>query len=320
MFEDDFEVDECELSSVSPISKKYTTVILVHRGKKVKSECIEYSATPPIKGAGNIKSLIVNKSSMLTDMSVTQLFPKLETIDVYGLSIKTLDGIENFFHGWFVKIDTGKNCGRDISKIANTKISKLIIKYGNPSDVGAISGSRTIKKLELLDFPVIDFSEWKHVPIEMMKISGGALSVINDTCFVKTLKKLFLIKCGKFESFKGDNRNILWIIIDTCNNFDMASIAELVNIELVNVVNIKKVFSLSLFVGLKKLRKLSLQHCKVILDIVDLKSSSKHLEEIYIERIKKSQGKQLSILNSGVVVTNGVWAFKNGEDIEPPLV
>ena len=106
------------------------------------------------------------------------------------------------------------------------------------------------------------------------------------------------------------------MIIDTCNQLDLSTLKTFSKLEHASIVNLKTEFPLSIFAELKKLRSISLEECKVLIDKLNLKFLCPKLEDIFIGRLKKDQGIALSKANPGVVVTNGTWSYENGSLVE----
>lgn len=308
----ELEIEEWKVLRLKSIDERYNTLALGNRaGKQIDDAAIRdrLASIPGIKG---IKSLIIQPSSMLKNLSILEAVPALEKLKLYGLRLRVLDGLQWFRHGWFIKIDTDKNRDRKIDKIAETKITKFVLHFGNPEDLDAIGRNSTIRELILGRSPNLLLDRWRGLPIESMTLSGGVLDKLADTTHIHSLRKLILTDCRKLERFEGNNGNVTWMVIQTCNRLDFRTISTFSGVQSLGVVNIKNEVLLSAFAGLSQLRTLDLLKCKVRVDVMDIKSSAPALREIRITGLKKDQAIALSKANSGVVATNGVWSYENG--------
>lgn len=309
--DDELEIEEWNVRSLSVIKASYDTLALCNEvGKEIDDLSVKDDLAS-IPGIKKIKSLIIKPSSLIKNLSLLQAMPALETLQLYGLQLRVLDGLEWFRNGRFIEIDTGRNQSCKIDKIAETQITKLSLHYGNPEDLEVVARSQTISELILSKCPKLLFEHWQSVPLNTISLSGGVLDVLADTTHISSLKSLIIIDCRKLERFEGDNSNVTWMVIDTCNRLDLCTITTFSRVEFISIVNIKNEILLSTFTGLSQLCSLSLQECKVRVDVVDLKSSSPRLEEIFITGLKKDKGIALSKANPGVVVTNGMWSYEN---------
>ena len=315
-WDSELEVEEWKIHSLSSIKAKYDTLSLGNEaGKAIDSASLRDNLAS-IKGIKSIKTLIIEPSSMLKDLDVLQAMPDLQTLQIHGKQLRTLDGLEWFRNGWFIQIETDKNRIRNIDKISETKITKLLLQYGNPGDIEAIGRSRTINELVMSNPPKLALDSWRGVPLDTLTLSGGEIEVLADTADIKSLKRLLLLKCRKLERFEGNNSGVTWMIIDTCNQLDLSTLKTFSKLEHASIVNLKTEFPLSIFAELKKLRSISLEECKVLIDKLNLKFLCPKLEDIFIGRLKKDQGIALSKANPGVVVTNGTWSYENGSLVE----
>jgi hypothetical protein len=312
----EFELEEWEARTLSHIEAKYDTLALRNRSGKDVDELSLANDLARIEGIEGIKSLIVQPSSMVKNLIFMQKMPALETLQLYGLRLRSLDGLESCRHGRFIKIDTGRNQSRKIDKIAETQITGLSLHWGNPADLETIGRSLTIRELTLSNCPRLSLDRWRNVPIETMSLVGGVLDELAHTAHIGTLSKLILVDCRKLERFEGNNGNVTWMVIQTCNRLDLRTIATFWSIEFVTIVGIKNKLSLSAFARLGQLRILALQECNVQVDVLDLKSSATNLEKLLITGLRKAQANVLSRANHDVLVSNGVWSYKNGSLID----
>jgi hypothetical protein len=307
------EVEEYELHLLKHIDQCYDTLYLSNRaGIDIDERNLE-KIFANIAGIERIKSLVIRWSSKVTNIKFIKSLSGLVKLDLNGLHLLSLDGIEWFKHGQTICIDTGKNRKRNIVKIANTQITNLFLCFSGSDDIDVISRCMTIKALMLSNFPLLPFDKWKHLPVENMELWGGSIKELSNSAFIDSLKSLSIYGCRKLERFVGDNSHITLIFIQVCNRLDMRTINTFKNIEYLVINTIKTEMPFSSFIELNHLKNLTLIHCKVKFDTYNLKSTSTDLEEIWIQGvINKKEAVILSKANPGVLVRNGVWAYKDG--------
>jgi hypothetical protein len=306
-------LEEWAAAALESVGPAYNTLSLRNSSGKDIDELTLADEFGRVAGINRIKSLVIEPSSKLRNLAILKSFPALETLQLNGLHLRTLNGLEWFKHGRFLKIDTGKNRKRSIAKIAETPIARLSLHWANSEDLEAIGQSRTVRELLLSNCPKLSLERWRDVPIETMSLFGGRLVELTDTASVGTLSKLTLFDCRNLERFRGNNDKVTWMVVQHCNRLDWPTIASYKGLEHLAVVGVKHELPLSAFAGLYRLKSLSLQQCKVRIDITDLKLSAPQLEQFMIIGPKEAQLAELSNTNRDVVVSNGVVSYKNGE-------
>lgn len=309
---EDLELDESNIRSLRGIEPGYDSLVLRNRSKSEVDEGELGNALARIAGIEKIKSLVVEASSMVKNLIFLEALPRLETLQLNGLQLLTLDGLEWFRRGRFIKIDTGKNRKRDITKVAETSITKLSLHSTKTEDLEVIGRSSTIQELMLSNCPSLSLERWRSVPMVTMSLFDGAIDELTDTAHVASLRKLTFFGCRRLAKFAGDNGNITWMVVQRCNVLDFRTITTFQNLEHLAVVSIKPQLPLSAFAGLERLQSLSLQQCKVQIDTMDLKSTATALEKLIIAGLKKDVAAELSKANNGVQVSDGVWSYRNG--------
>lgn len=310
----ELELEEWNVNSLHHIEMGYDTLTLCNREGRDIDELTLANELARIEGIERIKSLIIHPSSRVKNLIFLSSLPSLKTLQLNGLNLRSLDGIE-WFSGRFIKIDTGKNKQRNIKKIAEAHIVKLSLYWSNLGDLEAIGRCSTIRELALSNCPRLLLDGWRNVPIETLSLFDGALDELASTVHVSSLRKLTLFDCRKLERFVGDNSNVTWMVVQRCNYLDFRTIVTFRSLESIAVVGIKKELPLSAFAGLDQLRNLSFQQCKVHIDVVDIKCSATKLEKLLITGLKKDQAIKLSETNRDVLISNGVWSYKNGSPV-----
>ena len=267
-----------------------------------------------INGIERIKRLTIGWSSSVEHLHFLQAFPGLETLILHGKCLLTLDGLQ-CFRGHSLEINTGDRRKRNINKITEARITSLALVWAKPDDLEAIERCKALKHITMSRCPRLPFERWRNIPVESMHLIGGDLDELTDTVHLQQLRQLHCHDCRKLERFTGDNSRVHWMIIEACNRLDLQTLHTLPNLEYLTVVSMKNEVPFSAFATLPRLRKLSLQHCKVQFDILELTGMTVSLEELYVQWLKKDIAVELSAHNPGVLVTNGTWSYKNGNQL-----
>lgn len=311
-FEDELEIEEWNIGSLKTIGQECKTLSLRNNaGKPIRGETLERDLHR-VAGMEKITSLVVLSSSRLEDLSFIKALPELENLQLYGLRLRSLAGVERLERGRFIEVDTGRNRQRDISGIAAVPVTRLSLRWANPGDVEAIAGSSTIRNLALNDCPPLSLERWRGVPIESMSLLGGQLQELVHTRVLGKLRQIILGRCSKLEHFAGDNGNVTWMVIEACNRLDFKTIGTFGGVESLNVVKIKSEVPMSAFASLRELRHLSLRQCNVEYDIQSLRKSAPKLEKLLITGLRKAPLVALSAANPDVLISDGVSSYRNG--------
>ena len=172
-FEDEIEIDETQVGSPSLAG---CDTVLLSNGAGVAVDGVRLAAElRRLAGAHEVRSLVVQPSSMLTDVRVVAAFPALETLELYGLRLRSLDGLEAFAHGRYLKVDTG-GADRDLSRLGAASIARLWLQWAAPGDRDAIAGCASLRELTLSGCPSLALDMWARVPLESLTLSGGTIS------------------------------------------------------------------------------------------------------------------------------------------------
>jgi hypothetical protein len=307
-FEDELEIDEAHVATAP--GADYESVLLGNRAGVDVDESRLREELGRLAHADAVRSLVVEPSSRVTSLRFLAAFPALETLELYGLRLRTLDGLEGFTRGRYLKLDTGRNRERDIARLADAPITTLSLAWANPGDLAAIAGCTALRELALAACPPLRLEPWSEVPLESIALGAGAFGELADTAQIPTLRRMNLDRCRRFERFAGDNGGIEWMVVQRCDRLDFATLRTCPNLEFLSVVAIKPELRLSRFASLPRLRSLSLQNCNVTLDALDTAPS---LEELVITDLPDAAAARLSAANAGVVVSTGQASYVDGE-------
>jgi hypothetical protein len=305
-------VDESDFRSLKRIKTGDSTVVLENTGRRdVDGDelAAHFGALPGIE---NIESLTVDPTSRLRNLSVVKGLPSLLNIQVNGLQIRTLDGLEWFRKGRYLNVDTGKNRRRDITKLQEAPLRKLTLQYAREEDFDAIAGSRTLGHLELGTSPQPSFGEWKKVPLETLGLYSGLFKELADTAEVPALRKLVLIRCRNLEKLAGDNGKVSWLVISACGKLDLRTLRTFSGLKSLVVVANAKNCPLSAFAELGGLETLSFDACQVPVDLSELGASMPRLKELHHSELKEDEARRLSQASPGVSISTARQTYRDG--------
>ena len=284
-------------------------------------------------GVNEVESLSIEYRSCLKTVEIIKAFPNLWTLRVAGHNIISLDGLEMFTKGRRIEISVD-NKKRNIEKISVVPIQRLDLDYMKNADLEAIKNCRSLNWLEIAKSPSPDFGAWENVPLQYLKLwHYGKFTELCDMASVKTLERVMIGACGKFERFSGDNSNIktlnidgcskferftdgnlnvetLWIV--SCKKFDISSLELLQSLESLMINDCASEIALSALPSLPRLRSLQLWTCRVNYDIVDLKKKFPRLELFHPSEITAEQAISLSMNSADVIIKSNQKQYLNG--------
>ena len=308
----ELDLEEWQAEALEAVGPERDTLVLGNRAAKPVDEAKLAAALGRIEGIDRVKSLVVQPSSRVQDIRFVASLPSLETLDLRGGRLLSLDGIECFRRGRYLAIETGKNRKRDIARLCEAPIAKLSLQFAKAADLQAISASTTLRHLEVTNTPTLDLREWRGVPLEILALWGGTIDRLEDTENVPTLRRVTLYGCRNLRRFDGRNGNVTWMVIQACNLLEWPTIGSFRNLQHLAITKIKPRIALSSFAGLRALRSLSLAQCTVEVDDPHLKRSAPKLEELRVSGLEERLALELSRSNPAVVVSNGVRAYRDG--------
>lgn len=244
--QEELAIEESQAASLSRIPSGIDTVELVNRTGTEVEEDVLGTELARVSGVERIRSLTVTPSSRVKNLRFLESLPWLQNLQVNGLRLQTLEGLEKLGNGRLLNLDTGRNRRRDAAKIAEARISRLMLEWARPEDLDAIAGSTTITELSLSSCPPLALDRWQGVPIETLSLFGGTITELAGTRHVASLRKLTLYNCSHLERFSGDNGNVTWMVIQRCKNLDLRTISTFRNLEFLAVPKLGKAQAIEL--------------------------------------------------------------------------
>lgn len=308
----ELKVEESNFGHLKRIDPGYDSIEFTNRmGGEVDSiELAEYLVN--VEGISQVQKLIIDFSSQLNDLKIVRAFPNLRSIAVYGYKIASLDGLEWFQQGEYIKISTeSQNRRRGIAQISEAPIKRMSLQLARPEDLDAISECLTLNSLELFRSMELDFSKWIRVPLETLNLKQGKFKELRDMSKVGSLRNLMVLGCRNLEQFSGDNSQIVWMLVDGSKKLDLRSVQTFQGLEGLTVNGNSCEIPISEIGELRQLKGLNLIDCKVHLDTINLKHQFPSLKELHISQMKEEQVLELSQHNPNVLVTGKIFMVKN---------
>src|SRR5688572_21658023 len=104
----ELEVEESNFRDLKCIQPGYDGIEFTNSsGAEVDSDALaDYLST--VEGVEQIQNLIISYSSQLKDLRVVKVLPNLRYITVYSYQIVSLDGLQWFQQGEYIKVCTEK--------------------------------------------------------------------------------------------------------------------------------------------------------------------------------------------------------------------
>lgn len=312
MLAEELEVEEWAALDRAVVEDDVDTLVLGNETGQPVDEAALGERLAGIDGVERVRSLVVGADSRVRNLEFLAALPHLATVDVYGLRLESLAGLPRD-SGWdFVKVDTGRNRKRSLAALAGTPIQRLSVRWGNEHDLAAVGGATGVVDLELRTWPELPLAELRDLPLEFLALVSGRLEELAGTGAVPSLRELRLVDCRSVRRLTGDNRNLTRLVIRSCNQLDLATVASCPDLTTVDISAQRQPVQLGVFQGLARLRQLSIDDSRVEVDVADLKRSAPRLVEIAVSGLRASGLRELSLANRGVTVTNGLAAFRDG--------
>lgn len=295
-------IEESKVYELKRIEQGYDELVFTNDlGIEVESTVLaDFLLT--VEGIDQIETLVISYSSQFHDLTVVRALPNLRSIDVYGDRVTSLDGLEWFKQGQYIKISTEKNRRRRISSISRAPIKRMNLQYARSEDLDDIGECLSLNFLDLFSIPEIDFSKWRRVPLESLGVIQGKFKEFGNTFELDRLKDLRVLGCRSLERFVGDNSGVAWMVISSCKKLDLRTIQTFYDLETLTVNGNQCEIALSELGELKHLKSLTFLNCNVYVDITDLRSQFSQIEKIYISGMKKDQVRELREANPDVAV------------------
>lgn len=290
-----------------PRVERGVVVDLVNEGGRGVDDSEFHARFRMLHGARNITSVIINDTSRLVSLQFLDALPSLRMLTIYSSSLETLEGIEKF--AGTLKVVT-KSSARDLGRIGEAPISKLILQWEHQRDLDAIAKNRSIRYLHLERCPVLDPGQLRRVPIEELFLAKCGFVEFGGTSQMKALVALTLGHCSKLERFTGDNSLVKSLTIDVCGRIDVASCRTFPALRNLSI-NTKREISLRSLAGFARLETLALRKSKVRFDTLNLECPK--LKDLWIDPMPKERMIEVSQANPGVLVN---VQYRDGVKVE----
>ncbi|WP_157764348.1 hypothetical protein [Paenibacillus riograndensis] len=304
-------IDESKFTELTTIGAKYNSLSISNPSNiEVDAEAL-MEHLKQITDIEKVEKLIIDYNSSLTNLRILSAFTSLKILHVYGQHIKSLDGIEFFNKGEYIKIQTHSNRHRDLSQLSNTKVEYIDLFAERKEDLTAIAGFKNIKILDIYHSPIEpDFEEWKDVRIENLSFKSCKFKEFGNTTAASALDDISILGCRSLERFTGDNSNIKRLVLDGSKKLDLRTLKTFAGIETLIVNSCTQEMNLTELAGLDNVKHIDFILCQVQVDLIQLKEHFPQIESLHISQMKKGYGMQLKDLNPNVKITSNSFRLE----------
>lgn len=208
-----------------------------------------------------VRTLVVAASSHAVDLAFLRLFPAVEFLQVYGLRLMSLEGVEQLRTKLIVDVDTGKNKRRSLAALARSRAIKVVLHHAQPGDFEPVSRAPALEDLELTGATELPTDERWASPVRSLGLHGSSFTELAELARIPKLRELLIARCSKLERITGDNRNVEWLLIDSCPKLDPASLGSFGNLRVFTASRCRVTFGA--LGELRSLEELMLEGCKL---------------------------------------------------------
>ncbi|AKG36404.1 hypothetical protein [Paenibacillus durus] len=297
-------VDESKFTELTTIEPQYESLSISNPSEiQVDVEAL-ITHLKRIKGIDKIEKLIIDYNSSLENISILSAFTNLKSLFIYGHHIQSLDGIESFSKGEYIKIQTHRNRRRDLSQLSNTKVKNIDLFVERKEDFTALARCKDLKTVDIYHSMEPDLEEWKDVRFESLSFKSCKFKELGNIAAISGLDDISVLGCRSLERFTGDNSNIKRLVLDGSKKLDLSTLKTFEGIEVLIVNSCTKEMNLTEIRGLKYVKHIDFILCNVKVDLINLKENFPNIESLHISQMKKDYGLQLKELNPDVEITS----------------
>lgn len=297
-------VDESKFTQLTTIEPQYDSLRISNPSEiQVDVEAL-ITHLKRIKGIEKVEKLIIDYNSSLENLRIVSAFINLKVLYVHGQHIQSLDGIECFTEGEYIKIQTHHNRRRDLSQLSNTKVTGIDLYVERKEDLTAIVGLKYLKTIDIYHSMEPDFNAWKDVHFENLSFKRCKFKELGNIAAISGLDDISVLGCRSLERFTGDNSNIKRLVLDGSKKLDLSTLKTFEGIEVLIVNSCTKEMNLTEIGGLKNVKHIDFILCQVQVDLIHLKEYFPKIESLHISQMKKDYGMQLKELNPDVEITS----------------
>jgi hypothetical protein len=304
--EEDMDIDEARSFARKRVGAAVDRLTLVNAAGRSVDEVELGERLAGLPGIERIETLEIGHGSRVRDLRFLAPLPRVRSLLVHGGALERLDGIEGF-RGDGVTIDTRPHRGRDLARLAETRIRELLLVWARQDDLAAVARCRTLRVLLLRDAPLSELSALARVPLEQLSLTACKGETLDLGPFAR-LGELQL-GCRKLARLTGTSRAD-WVLVDRCNALDLTTLRCLPRLRNLMVIGRTQPVPLSVFRGHTQLESILLGNSPVELDRVDL--GLPKLEKLSANRLRRDQAEALSKANPGLVVSDGKHEYWRG--------
>ncbi|MBD3920903.1 hypothetical protein H8B09_19210 [Paenibacillus sp. PR3] len=302
---EELELEESRFAELTHIEEQYNSLQLVNQlDDKVDIEALTEHLRQ-LEGIDRVKSLTINWNSSLSNLRVLRAFTNLEYLSIYGHQIKSLDGVELFSKGEFIRIHTHKNRRRDLSQLSQAEVKRMLLHVERTEDFSAVAGCKELQTIDIYHSSIEpNLLEWKDVPLESIYFKSCKFKELGNTAATERLIEINVLGCRNLERFTGDNSIIKRMIVDSCKKLDLSTLRMFENLEWLTVNSCTQAMNLTEIGGLQHAKHISFILSNVEVDLINLKEYFPTIESLHVSGMNKEYGVQLKQLNLDVTITS----------------
>jgi len=297
-------LDESYFTQLSMIEAQYDSLRIINPSDKQVDVRALTKHVSQVKGVNRIEELIIDSSSSLQDLSIVSAFPNLKYLFIHGHHIQSLDGIEAFRKGSYIKIQTHRNRRRDLSQLSKAKVKNIDLFVERKEDLTAIAGFEDINTLDIYHAMEPNLEEWENVRFQSLSFKSCKFIEFGDTAAISGLDQISVLGCRNLERFRGDNSNIKRLVVEGSKKLDVSTLKTFSGIHTLIVNSCTQEMNLTDLGGLEHIKHIDFILCQVQVDLIRLKEYFPNIESLHISQMKKVYGMQLKELNPDVKITS----------------
>jgi hypothetical protein len=224
-----------------------------------------YERLRSIEGREAVRTLVIAATSHLTDLRVLELFAGIEFLQIHGLRLQSLEGIQHLGNEVVVEMDTGQNKRRKIDALAESRVAKMTLHRAVETDFQTLARAKHLEELAVTRAPGVPTrSRWVS-PLRTLALHAGTFSELRDLSQIPELRDLLLAGCAKLERITGANEGIDSLILSSCKKLVPSSLTSMSRLRVLAASRCR--ISVRTLTELEFLEDLTLDDCAIDSDV-----------------------------------------------------